>query len=597
MTIEDVRHLLRNSVQSSSSIFIDSAQRNREYHPTPSQYVVHFDEPMRYVFGMDVLDAAMAGTSYNVDADNNNLCVLGFDLTTGSALAPLGVEEDEPSRAAVAAITYELGFSHELNAWMGGGRSARVLVLSAAALAGAPPPGPPPPQDLSAVVEGATLPSDTWLMVRNVLTNVRMVRFEAPRGPQADTAQCASFETSSLLCQAASSAAGKPAFAVRHLNALYAVQEDGPHAEWLRAAMTNSYALVPSAAGSMPNEYSIVYYTAIRIDPATESDYASLATHVFSVWNVHLEVGNYTAVTLLQQLQQQLQALGLSAASTTTSTVTKQGKLRLTAGAGMRIVFPAHASTIAATLGFDLWPKPEQLASQPVALRPHNACMFGAQPSAVFMSVLRPSSSQGGALAQDLDAPGLLNLLGRRYITLRCPEIEQHMGQTGKYGSFSPGIGVFRLANANEVVQLRFDYVSLIRKPFHPIGRLPRLTLRFENSDGSLYDFKGINHQLLLTIKYYTPQPKGGAPAFSALNPSYDPDHMRWLNEQHRDEARAQWGAPRGYDDSEDATSDGDSDGGSDGSDGSDGSGGSSGTGATGSEDGDRQDSGQVWGA
>jgi hypothetical protein len=141
---------------------------------------------------------------------------------------------------------------------------------------------------------------------------------------------------------------------------------------------------------------------------------------------------------------------------------------------------------------------------------------------------------------QTLDAPGLINLMGVRYITLRCPEIEDHICSTGKYGAYSTGIGVFKLLNSNQVVQLRFDFVNLVRKPFHPIGRLSRLTLRFELSDGTLYDFKGIDNQLLLTIKYYSPSPRRpgdpaapGGPAdgvvVSTLNPDYDPDFVRYV--------------------------------------------------------------------
>jgi hypothetical protein len=72
-----------------------------------------------------------------------------------------------------------------------------------------------------------------------------------------------------------------------------------------------------------------------------------------------------------------------------------------------------------------------------------------------------------------------------------------------------------------------------------------RLTLRFEMSDGVLYDFKGVNNQLLLSIKYYAPTQGtdhamgargsiGAAlPAIvSTLNPDYDPDFMRYMSRQ-----------------------------------------------------------------
>ena len=133
-----------------------------------------------------------------------------------------------------------------------------------------------------------------------------------------------------------------------------------------------------------------------------------------------------------------------------------------------------------------------------------------------------------------IEAPGLINLLGTRFITLRCPEIEDHIGSTGKYGKYSAGIGVFKFSGTStEMAQLRFDFVSLVRKPFHPIGKLNRLTLRFELSDGTQYDFKGINHQIMLTIKYYVPGMKRGIGNYkntnTMLNPDYSPDFMQYM--------------------------------------------------------------------
>lgn len=124
-------------------------------------------------------------------------------------------------------------------------------------------------------------------------------------------------------------------------------------------------------------------------------------------------------------------------------------------------------------------------------------------------------------------APGIANLLGVRYITLRCPEIEQHLYSGMTYGSHSTGLGVFKLPSGSEVSNLRFDFVSLVRRPFHPIGRLSRLTLRFEKNDGTLYDFKGINTQLLLAVKFLSPG-KRLPLTRSVLNPDYDPDFLRY---------------------------------------------------------------------
>jgi hypothetical protein len=83
-------------------------------------------------------------------------------------------------------------------------------------------------------------------------------------------------------------------------------------------------------------------------------------------------------------------------------------------------------------------------------------------------------SVRRGRASSVIEARGLINLLGIRFITLRCKEIEEHMGSTGKYGNLSTGIGVFKLGGANEISNLRFDFVSLIESPSTRSGNSPK---------------------------------------------------------------------------------------------------------------------------
>jgi len=120
-------------------------------------------------------------------------------------------------------------------------------------------------------------------------------------------------------------------------------------------------------------------------------------------------------------------------------------------------------------------------------------------------------------------SPGRVNLIGSdRYIVLRCPEIESALYGARSFALNTPGIAIFKMGVLG-YSEARFDFNSLSFLPFHPIGKLTRLTFRFETRDGSLYNFRGLNHHLLLAIKYYTPDrlttPFGG----STLAPDYDP--------------------------------------------------------------------------
>jgi len=125
--------------------------------------------------------------------------------------------------------------------------------------------------------------------------------------------------------------------------------------------------------------------------------------------------------------------------------------------------------------------------------------------------------------------PGIINLSGERYATLRCKEIEEHMIPFQGSSMMIKGIGTFKMASANEITFVRFDFMSLQRKPFHPIGKLHRLSFRFEKNDGELYDFKSVNHQLLINVKHLvTKNDHKFGP--SVLNPAYDPDLVAYAN-------------------------------------------------------------------
>ena len=76
MSIEDVNYLYKNSVKDNSIIFIESKKRNKKMYPTPSEYVITFENPFKYVYGMEILDASIPRTMYQIDKTNNNLKIV-----------------------------------------------------------------------------------------------------------------------------------------------------------------------------------------------------------------------------------------------------------------------------------------------------------------------------------------------------------------------------------------------------------------------------------------------------------------------------------------------------------------------------------------
>jgi hypothetical protein len=146
----------------------------------------------------------------------------------------------------------------------------------------------------------------------------------------------------------------------------------------------------------------------------------------------------------------------------------------------------------------------------------------------LFGALANPSSSMS---AFSLKAPGVINLDASRYIVLRCEELEDHLFGSYSYGDFNPGIALLRFFETNGINHQRVDYVNFTKSPFHPIGKLGKMTLTFLLPDlKTRYDFKGCNHFLILSIKYYVPIQKKRIER-SVLNPNYDPNFRQYFQQ------------------------------------------------------------------
>jgi hypothetical protein len=147
-----------------------------------------------------------------------------------------------------------------------------------------------------------------------------------------------------------------------------------------------------------------------------------------------------------------------------------------------------------------------------------------------------PSATYG--TTQNIQTPGLVNLVGERFVRLRCPNIEAHMDSTMGAGANAIGLGLIKLGITG-FADIRNDFYSVEKKEFHPIGKLTELEFRIENIDGNLYNFRGVNHTMLFNIKYYTPRPNAdpSSPDYIkpdyTLNPNYNPNLLDYKKTQY----------------------------------------------------------------
>ena len=73
----------------------------------------------------------------------------------------------------------------------------------------------------------------------------------------------------------------------------------------------------------------------------------------------------------------------------------------------------------------------------------------------------------------------------------------------------------------------RIDVVSVKYKDFHPIGKLTGLKFTLKTPDGMLYDLKGVNWHMLVSVKYYVPK-KISTFETSILNPNYNYNFIQY---------------------------------------------------------------------
>lgn len=77
MNVEDIDYLKEFGEVNNIKILIDSSMRNKLTFDSANFYTITFEEPIKNVVGVEVLDAAIPATEYNID-DNNDAIDIGY---------------------------------------------------------------------------------------------------------------------------------------------------------------------------------------------------------------------------------------------------------------------------------------------------------------------------------------------------------------------------------------------------------------------------------------------------------------------------------------------------------------------------------------
>lgn len=499
--MDDVGFLRRRAREDSYLFLVDSQARDASVWPSPSQYEVVFRQPFRNVVGLDLLDATVARTEYLVESNTN-------------------------------VLEYALGQPASLDEWAGGAWATsrkRTVALD--------------PGDY-------TLPSFVEHLDAK-LAEAAAAAGEAPVRASVDTVSADESSRVVLACSEPFTLLAGPATTLR-----YTLGFGDP----VTSTASADYAAVPGWSVNRTGGASNAFLSRGSALPDPEPLTATLGP-VPAGQGVQVEEA-------ADELRQYFVAL-----ATGTPTSLAVYCYGTTATLAVAVVAASSGVTVATgTVGVNV--TQEEAALEPVRCplsgtgvmtegSTYYVELSGAGVSVHYNEDNLPVAgdryvTKGGSTVHDgqnlcLDvslaawgyavrSPGLVNLTGPRYVNIRCPEIESHMFRDRVNETGHTGLGMVALRGYG-FRRERFDFVTFPPRRFHPIGKLTKLTFRLERPDGSLYDSHGVDHTLLLVLRYMTmPDGKGTdeTQTTSELNPSYDPDLNAWLV-RHRwaDQARA----------------------------------------------------------
>jgi hypothetical protein len=212
------------------------------------------------------------------------------------------------------------------------------------------------------------------------------------------------------------------------------------------------------------------------------------------------------------------------------------------------LIVDMKRTTLSENLGFDLYPTAIQ------ADRYHSKPYTTTNSVLAKMFYSRTNANYNADVSINdkyiITSPGIVYFIGNKYIIMRCPEIEEHLYRSLSYSKNTLGIAKIRV----DSVGINSEKLTITKIPvreFHPIGKLSRMSFRFETSKGRLYDFKGLNHNIIFAIFYYEPIQKN-IPKNSILNPEYKMNYLDYLYKQEEIEGDSDDGNEDGEDFSRD---------------------------------------------
>lgn len=543
MPIEDVDYLKQNSQKQSYIFLVNSKDRDKGSYSTPSEYIVEFSQPFTNVIGLNVLDASIPRTMYNIDVYNNKIYYFihssNFDMNTLSENL-FQEKAIEPGDYTIQTLIDKL--NNELIMPLNSN-----IINSNVSITVSSVTNPPDIKnkiqfycpysfvfDMKRSTIAESLGFDTYvqlsentksdlkkdyvpllinnysginnpdvLSVYNLLKQNISVEKIAESYPLELVKRIEPFATNQQLYHSVDLPFNQAQ------GTTYTIFE-GPRGVIRTAALTNHVA----------QRFYVPYETTLtRVYAALYS--TDVSTSYVVDFEIQTDVNNQPSGTVVGTEN----SIAVSYTDGTLSD-SEYLSIRLQAGQYYWIVFKT-------TPNVSLYYNDVLLNSN--TLKSYNGASWDSLDD--LTNEIYYQSSIRIEVTDDyhrIGAPGIFSLIGEPYLVIRCREIEENSYRSLAYSKYQLGIAKIKLGVVGYREE-RIDFASIPNREFHPIGRLTRLTLRFETGSGLLYDFKGVNHNITFGIQYYEPIQKKNFTR-SIMNTNYDGDFMNYMYRQEEQE-------------------------------------------------------------
>jgi hypothetical protein len=582
MSIEDINYMKDNSIKQSYTFIIDSFDRDRDMYPNPNNYVVNFSTPFKNIIGMEIIDASIPRTMYTIDIDNNEFYYyIGND--TDDEIIEKGIQINNNANLILknwnnTSISSYLEISGDRYAILNNSINLYNIYNNVVNIGG--------------TTVGLTFNLCIRPLIDNYNNKYNIIDFSYDHVYLNDTETDIIFKNISINVEKDIDNTYILTFAVGSINKTLKININNYiniywsilNTSWNIGIFDINNALIVYNEFLNCDKIYNVFYTKKYIGKKHDNlsiwgtnilqikdfkiynvamttynimlsyiNVVSPQINIIPVWFKMNEIvnntiinsgnsstinyidifkkitiipGDYTFKTFISKFNDLLDKDEIEIMFKETSTPAELTNL-IDIYSKMPLLIDMKRSTISENIGFDLYPtqnnEDKYISKQYTNSNSVLAKMFYSRFNTDY-NIETPINKY------IITSPGIVYFIGNKYIILRCPEIEEHLYRSLSYSNYTLGLAKFRVDSVGINSEKLFITKIPVRE-FHPIGKLSRITLRFETNKGLLYDFKGINHNIIFAIFYYEPIQKN-IPKTSILNPEYKMNYLDYLYKQ-----------------------------------------------------------------